>query len=996
MCKRVICLVSLVLALGLTGQASAADPDLKGWWPLDGDATDGSGNGLDGVLFNGPVFGEGKLGGAVMFDGVDDRVEMPGTSLAEGFPSFEGEVTWAVWFKTPGGARGTVIAHNPPGGAHVSGNRQLNVETSGFLRIRANSQGALNNFNSSMTVNDDEWHHAAITIAFEPIGTNDSMKVYIDGDLGSGYELDTVDINSRMAASADFIFMLGYNAGAPFLGSIDDARVYSRVLTVEEIQLVMLGSAKGVAQTPAPANEATDVARDSHLNWGAGEFAAAHNVYLGTSFDDANNATVDNPGAVVLGQGLSDTGFDPGRLEFDQTYYWRVDEVNSAPDRTVFKGDTWSFTTEPFSIPVNNITATASGSFGSSVAENTINGSGLVDDLHGIAAPDMWISTGIPATIEYAFDRAYKLHELWIWNSNQSIEPFIGFGAKDVVIEHSLDGENWAVLEGVGPLAQASGRADYAHNSTIDFGGAVAQHVRLTINSVQGFAPQASLSEVRFFAIPTFATRPTPDSGAANLAPDLTLSWGRNGREAGGHDIYLGSDPNALSLAGSVTESSFDTLASDLQLGQTYYWQVVEVNDAMDPMEWAGDVWSFTTVDTITVDDMEIYKDEEFFEIWATWSDGFDDPGNNGAVVGADPSLGDFSPETTIVHGGSQSLPIHFDNSGAPRSEATRTFDAAMDWAGHGVQGLVLYFQGSPSNTGGSLYIKINDTKVAYDGDASNLMRFGWNKWYISLADVSGTNLSRVTSLTIGTEGGGTGVVYVDDILLTPDARELITPVDPGNENLALAWNLNEGSGTVAADSSGNGHDGALTDFDSATTNWITGLEGSALLFNSAAFVETAYPGITGTASRTCCAWIMTSEANRTIMSWGLNTAGKKWRMRLDVTGGLRVEVNGGYHYGRTFLADDEWHHVAVTLEDDGTANVLDTLLYVDGLPEITAASLGQPTDTDPAGVVRIGKSPYHDAGFFGIIDEARIYDRALSAGEVAGLAGRTEPFDRP
>jgi len=65
----------------------------------------------------------------------------------------------------------------------------------------------------------------------------------------------------------------------------------------------------------------------------------------------------------------------------------------------------------------------------------------MVDDLHGIAATDMWISAGIPATIEYAFDRAYKLHELWIWNSNQTIEPFIGFGAKDVVIEHSLDPE---------------------------------------------------------------------------------------------------------------------------------------------------------------------------------------------------------------------------------------------------------------------------------------------------------------------------------------------------------------------------------------------------------------------------------------------------------------------------------------------------------------------------------------------------------------------------
>ena len=133
-------------------------------------------------------------------------------------------------------------------------------------------------------------------------------------------------------------------------------------------------------------------------------------------------------------------------------------------------------------------------------------------------------------------------------------------------------------------------------------------------------------------------------SGATDVAADVTLSWDRDGREAARHDIYLGANPDALSLAGSVTESSFDTLAADLQLGEAYYWQVVEVNDAMDPMEWAGDVWSFTTVGSIVVDDMESYRDKEFLEIWATWVDGFDNPGNNGAIVGAVPSLGDFSP----------------------------------------------------------------------------------------------------------------------------------------------------------------------------------------------------------------------------------------------------------------------------------------------------------------------------------------------------------------
>ena len=120
-------------------------------------------------------------------------------------------------------------------------------------------------------------------------------------------------------------------------------------------------------------------------------------------------------------------------------------------------------------------------------------------------------------------------------------------------------------------------------------------------------------------------------------------------------------------------------LALDLQLDQSYHWRVDEVNEAMDPSHWPSDVWSFTTAGAIVVDDMESYKDEEFLEIWATWADGFLDP-TNGSLVGGDSG----TPETGIVHDGRQSLPIGFDNSTAPISEATRTFAEAQDWTRSG------------------------------------------------------------------------------------------------------------------------------------------------------------------------------------------------------------------------------------------------------------------------------------------------------------------------
>ncbi|MCH7919252.1 MAG: hypothetical protein IIC50_14865 [Planctomycetes bacterium] len=266
------------------------------------------------------------------------------------------------------------------------------------------------------------------------------------------------------------------------------------------------------------------------------------------------------------------------------------------------------------------------------------------------------------------------------------------------------------------------------------------------------------------------------------MAPDTTLSWGRNGREADRHEIYVGTNANDLALAGAASESSFSTGALDLQLGQTYSWRVDEVNEAMDPSTWEGTVWSFTTVAAISVDDMESYKDAEFLEIWATWVDGFDDP-SNGSLVGADPAIGDFAPETDIVNGGSQSLPIWFDNGTVAISEATRTFEQTQDWSRSGVKTLVLSFSRGAENTGnGRLYVRVNDTKVVYQEDPGTLPP-GWDQWTQWNIDLSalGTDLTRVRSLTVGIEGAGAkGVLYVDDIQLEGDAAE------PGSQ--VLAW----------------------------------------------------------------------------------------------------------------------------------------------------------------------------------------------------------------
>ena len=73
------------------------------------------------------------------------------------------------------------------------------------------------------------------------------------------------------------------------------------------------------------------------------------------------------------------------------------------------------------------------------------------------------------------------------------------------------------------------------------------------------------------------------------------------------------------------------------------------------------------------------------------------------------------------------------------------------------------------------------------------------------------------------------------------------------------------------------------------------------------------------------------------------------------------------------------------------------THLYLDGLEDSTFSGDDDAYNLQPDTDVSIGRrATSGDRYFPGSIDEVRIYDRALSAAEVAGLAGRTRAFDKP
>jgi len=227
----------------------------------------------------------------------------------------------------------------------------------------------------------------------------------------------------------------------------------------------------GGASNPSPSDGATDVPRDVVLSWTPGEYAPVangHTVYFSEVFDNVN----DGIGAIVQSAA---SYAPPQRLDFETTYYWRVDEVNAPPDSTVHEGRVWSFETEQFSYQVQNITATASSSSAGKGSEDTVNGAGLDSSgLHGnVGEGNMWLSDIAgpqPAWIQFEFDTVHKLNEMLVWNSNESLEAVIGLGFKDVTIEYSTDGVEFATLGITHEFARAPGSAGYASNTQQQLG----------------------------------------------------------------------------------------------------------------------------------------------------------------------------------------------------------------------------------------------------------------------------------------------------------------------------------------------------------------------------------------------------------------------------------------------------------------------------------------------------------------------------------------------
>ena len=204
---------------------------------------------------------------------------------------------------------------------------------------------------------------------------------------------------------------------------------------------------------------------------------------------------------------------------------------------------------------------------------------------------------------------------------------------------------------------------------------------------------------------------------------------------------------------------------------------------------------------------------------------------------------------------------------------------------------------------------------------------------------------------------------------------------------LVAYWKLDTSHIYTVYDSQGN-HNGTLHNMSQYITS---GRIGNSFSFDGIDdYIEIpGFKGISGSASRTCSAWIRTSDTTwNDIVGWGQLVTGQRWLLSLSPDGFVTVGVVGGYQQARTAVNDGQWHHVAVVLADDGTATTDDIKIYIDGMKKSDETTVSQTINTAQDATVKIGLfQDNDDRHYSGLIDDVRIYNRALTDEEIKPLA---------
>jgi hypothetical protein len=316
------------------------DPNLAGFWNFDQDekgiAIDWSGHGRHGEILGEPNKVTGYNLGALAFDGVDDRVEVPQVVV--------NDFTLMAWLRADTPAPDGTTAREGSGllwSDHAGGGDHYTMAVLGRKLAFETGPGGNPNTISNRDIVTGEWVHVAVTRSSAGV-----VQLFVDGLLDitgdqSAVGTRTVASNPRIEIGANTL------DGRYFKGLLDEVRAYNRVLTPEEVVTALRGDLR-LAWNPRPATGGgVDVRYDQPLSWSAGDGAVEHEVYLGTDKATVQTATAATAG-VYQGRQTETTFSLPEPLQWNTAYYWRVDEIDK--DGTAATGNVWTFTVADYLI----------------------------------------------------------------------------------------------------------------------------------------------------------------------------------------------------------------------------------------------------------------------------------------------------------------------------------------------------------------------------------------------------------------------------------------------------------------------------------------------------------------------------------------------------------------------------------------------------------------------------------------------------------------------
>jgi len=179
--------------------------------------------------------------------------------------------------------------------------------------------------------------------------TDDGVRLWLNDEriIDSWIDQGTTDRFSKAMALEPGIYSLVMEYYENGGGAV--AQLSWRTPTVAR-EIIPAGPLQPPAHARAvyPSNGAVDTAQDVTLKWDAGDKALYHQVYFGRDANAVANATTETADLYLGELNLDEVTCHLGQLEWNTTFWWRVDEVNPAEADSPWTGDVWSFTTADF------------------------------------------------------------------------------------------------------------------------------------------------------------------------------------------------------------------------------------------------------------------------------------------------------------------------------------------------------------------------------------------------------------------------------------------------------------------------------------------------------------------------------------------------------------------------------------------------------------------------------------------------------------------------